>query len=544
MFSLVYFRSANASKIKATKNLNYISLLESRTTIAESTNPENTSTTVVVPADVQPECTNVPNVAVSPHSSERWGVGPFRFHFSLASFLPGRGFSERRFSIAEATLLLVMAYLSSRGLGVIRQTMFNALFGTGPEANAYYAAFRLPDTLFSLIAGGALIQAFVPVFISFEKEHGREEIWRLTSLVFNVMLVTLTGLVLIAEFVTPAFVSHWLVPGYTPSEQNLTISLTRIMLFQPLILGLGTIASAVLNSKRQFLLPAFSIAVYNFGLIGGLLVTLAFPGVGIYGPTFGVLAAAVCQVLVQLPGLVKQKFAYSFIWDLKHPGLRQVMLLLGPNILAVGIASVALIIDTAFTSYLPDKASLSAIHNAFMLFEVPVTLFGQALAQAALPRLSRVATEDNYEDFRRLLVKIVGGAILISIPAAVLLAILGKPVIQIVFQHGAFTAHSSALTALALIGYAIGLPGLVASVILMSSFYALKKAFIPLLTNIFAFAVHISLLLLLFHILPGKYIILTIPLAASGMATLEAALLCFLLLWRLGAKVARLHVTG
>jgi putative peptidoglycan lipid II flippase len=510
--------------------------------IPESTNPENAATTVASDDglhDVAPESADEPSLAevhTSRHS-EKWGRGPFRFYFSLSSFLPGRDFSKRRFSIAEAALLLVFAYLSSRGLGVIRQTIFNALFGTGPEATAFYAAFRFPDTLFHLIAGGALVQAFVPVFISFEKEHGREEIWRLTSLVFNVMLVTFTGLVLIAEFVAPAFVSHWLIPGYTPSEQNLTTSLTRIMLIQPLILGLGTVATAVLSSKRQFLLPALSIAVYNFGLIGGLLVTLALPRVGIYGPTYGVLAAAVCQVLVQLPGLVKQGFEYSFIWDLKHPGLRQVMLLLSPNILAVSIASIALIVDTAFTSYLPDKASLSAIHNANMLFELPVALFAHTLAQAALPSLSALAVEHRYPDFRRLMFKIVGGAILISIPTAVLLAILGKPVIHLIFQHGAFTRHSSALTALALIGYAIGLPGHVASQLLMRSFYALKNALIPLVTNIFAFVVRISLLFYLFHALSGKNSILAIPLAATGTTTVEAGLLCLLLLWRLGANI-------
>jgi putative peptidoglycan lipid II flippase len=509
---------------------------------SESTSSESTAITAVAPAkeqlDVQPESADVLSIEVSsPHRSEQWGIGPFRFYFSLSSFLPGRDFSERRFSIAEATLLLVLAYLSSRGLGVIRQTIFNALFGTGPEANAYYAAFRLPDTLFNLIAGGALVQAFVPVFISFEKERGRKEMWRLTSLVFNVLLVTLTGLMLIAEFVAPAFVSHLLVPGYTPSEQNLTTSLTRIMLIQPLILGLGTVATAVLSSKRQFLLPALSIAVHNFGLIGGLLVTLALPRAGIYGPTYGVLAASVCQVVVQLPGLVKQRFEYSFIWDLKHPGLRQVMLLLGPNILAIGIASIALIVDTAFTSYLPDKASLSAIHNANMLFELPVALFAQSLALAALPSLSVLAVEDRYTDFRQLMFKIVGGAILISIPTAILLAILGKPVIHLIFQHGAFSKHSSALTALALIGYAIGLPGQVASHLLMRSFYALKNALIPLVTNIFAFAVRISLLLYLFHALSGKNIILAIPLAATGTATVEAVLLCLLLLWRLGANI-------
>src|SRR5579859_7799341 len=310
----------------------------------ESISPGKTSTTAVVPENLQTETptSTAPSAEVSsPHRHDQLSVGPFRFRFSLASFRPGRDFAERRFSIAEAAFLLMMAYLASRGLGLVRQTLFNAIFGTGPEANAYYAAFRLPDTLFSLIAGGALIQAFVPVFITYEKDRGKRETWRLTSLVFNVMLVALTVLVLIGEFVAPAFVSHWLVPGYSPAVQDLTTSLTRIMLLQPLILGLGTIATAIISSKNQFLLPAFSIAVYNIGLIGGLLVTLAFPVVGIYGPTYGVLAAAACQALVQLPGLVKQKFEYSFFWDLKHVGLHQILFLLVPNILAVTIVSIA-----------------------------------------------------------------------------------------------------------------------------------------------------------------------------------------------------------
>src|SRR6266699_1233655 len=260
------------------------------------------------------------------------------FSFNLRSFLPGGDyFSLRRFSITEAALLLVMGYLASKGLGVVRQTIFNALFGTGLQANAYYAASRLPDTLFDLVAGGALTHAFIPVFLSYEKDRGQREAWRLASLVFNVLLVALTALMFVSEFIAPAFLSRLLVPGYPPAEQALTAALTRVMLIQPLILGLGTVITAILNSKRQFLLPALSIAVYNLGLIGGLLVTLAFPRIGIYGPTFGVLAGAALQVLIQLPGLVKQRVEYSFIWDLKHPGLRQVMFLLGPNVVAIGL---------------------------------------------------------------------------------------------------------------------------------------------------------------------------------------------------------------
>src|SRR6266849_5197369 len=189
--------------------------------------PQKTATTAITTVDPDLEETIFLPGEEGPLDREgQVGIGIFRFRFSLSSFRLGRGFSLRRFSIAEAALLLMMAYISSRGLGVVRQTLFNAIFGTGPEANAYYAAFRLPDTLFSLISGGALIQEFVPVFITYENDQGKRETWRLPSLVFNVMLVALTMLVLIGEFAAPAFVSHWLVPGYSPAVQDLTTSLS------------------------------------------------------------------------------------------------------------------------------------------------------------------------------------------------------------------------------------------------------------------------------------------------------------------------------
>src|SRR5947209_19493650 len=111
----------------------------------------------------------------------------------------GEYFSLLRFSIIEAAMMLIMGYLASKGLGVVRQTIFNSLFGTGMEANAYYAASRLPDTLFDLVAGGALTHAFIPVFLSYEKDRGQREGWRLASLVFNILLVTLTALLLVSE---------------------------------------------------------------------------------------------------------------------------------------------------------------------------------------------------------------------------------------------------------------------------------------------------------------------------------------------------------
>jgi putative peptidoglycan lipid II flippase len=464
-----------------------------------------------------------------------WGGRTFRF--SLRSFRPTEGFSLRRFSIVEAALLIMFALLASRGLGVIRQTIFNALFGLGPDANAYYAAFRLPDTLFNLISGGALTHAFIPVFLSYEKDKGRVEAWRLTSLVFNVMLVGLTLVVIIGEFLAPTFVTHLLVPGYPPSEQALTTQLTRVMLIHPLILGLGTIATAILNSKRQFLLPAVATAVYNVGLIGGLLVTLAVPGVGIYGPTYGVLAAAALQMAVQIPGVLKQKAQYFFFWDLRYPGLGEVMRLLGPNVLAVGLGYVALIVDTAFTSYFPDPASLAALHNAEMLQALPLALMSQAVGQALLPHLSVQAAAGRYVRVRQTAIKVMGVSVLLTIPAALILDLLGRPIIHLIFQHGAFNSHATALTSLALFGYIVGLPGITAGDLLTRTFYALKDARTPLFTNVFNLAVRYGTLLLLLRLLAPHLIILSIPLALASGATAEAVLLFVVVFLRLQKRV-------
>ncbi|HLX40530.1 MAG TPA: murein biosynthesis integral membrane protein MurJ, partial [Ktedonobacteraceae bacterium] len=451
-------------------------------------------------------------------------------------FRPG-GISLRKFSITEGVLLLVAGYLASRGLGVVRQALFNAMFGTSIQASAYYAAYRLPDTLFELIAGGALSHAFIPVFISYEKDQGRREAWRLASLVFNILLVVLTIFTLIAEFVAPVFVSHLLVPGYPPATQALTTSLTRIILIQPLILGLGTVVSAMLNGKRQFLLPAISLAVYNFGLIGGLLVALAIPSVGIYGPTVGVIFAAIFQVTVMIPGILKQGVRYAFIWNLKHPGLRQIMHLLGPNVLSLGIASITTIIDTAFISYMPDKASLAAQHNAHLLFSLPQTLVSQAIGTAALPLLAIFAMNGHYVRFRINVSKLLGGTVILSILASLFLFAFGKPLIHLLFQHGAFNKHSSAVTGTALMGYAVALPGLSLAALLVIIFYAMKDAWTPFFTNLIALGIHFALVMYFVRTLHGQHIILSIPLAGAGSGTAETVLLGTILYFRLQARV-------
>lgn len=468
-----------------------------------------------------------------------WSGRTFGFH--LRNFRLTNGLALRRFSLVEASVILMLALLTSRALGVIRQITFNAMFDPGSAAvNAYIASSRLPDTLYNLVAGGALIHAFIPVFIAYEKKHGEYEAWRLASLVFNVILVLLTLMILVSELLAPVFVTNMLVPGFAhtkPAAIPLTISMTRIMLLQPLVLGLGTIASAILNSKRQFLLPALALAVYNIGMLAGLVVAKVIPGVGIYGPVYGTIVAVGLQVLVQIPGLVKQGMRYTFTWDLHHPGLRQILLLLVPNALSLGIASFGNIVDTQFSSQLKDTVSLSALQNAEMLQALPVALIGQAIGQALLPHLAIQATAGQYVRMRQTAFKVMGMAMLLTIPALLALIASGKPLIHLLFRHGAFTQHAVDVTYLALIGYCFAIPGMATGPLFTAGFYAFKDAATPFLSNIYGFVIRWILLALFFHYMQDSMIILAVPLASVIASTTEAALLGTLLLFRLQKRL-------
>ena len=205
---------------------------------------------------------------------------------------------------------------------------------------------------------------------------------------------------------------------------------------------------------------------------------------GIYGPTVGLLVSAILQVGILIPALVKQGVRYTFLWNLKHPGLYEVLGLLVPSLIAVGIGAVGSIADTAIASNLPDKASIAAIANASMLFGLPSVLLAQALSHSLLPQLTMQATYGRYLRMSLTILKIVEGAVLLSIPTALVLCVFGKQANHLLFQHGKFTAHSSALTSMALFGYAVGLPGVTADVLLVTCFYALKDARTPLFTGI------------------------------------------------------------
>jgi len=427
----------------------------------------------------------------------------------------------REYSISEASFILMASFFLSAALGAVRQILFNAQFGVSQQANAYYAAFRLPDTLFSLIAGGALSSAMIPVLLNARQKEGEASGWRLISIVLTSLLLVFAIIVLAVEIFTPALVTRVLAPGFDAQTSGLTVTLTRIMLIPPLILLLGSVATAVLNSRNQFLLTGLSIVSHNVTLILSILALKLFPGLGIFAPTVGVIAGAILQTLILFPGLRSGGYGIGLALDLTNQRLHEVVRLLIPNGLAVGVNYAGFIVDTSYATRAVDPAGLAAIYNAFLLVGLPIALLGQAIGQAAFPRLAAQAEAENWTAMRRMLLRSLGAAIGLALPAVAALLLLGRPTIRILFEHGEFTRAAGDLTFRVLVAYAIALPAYIATEVITRGLISLRDTRTPLLTN----SGQLILRILLITLLLGTLGVVAIPAAFAISSTIEAFIL-------------------
>ena len=444
------------------------------------------------------------------------------------------GIWRRELTVSEASIVLMASFLISAALGAVRQVLFNSQFGAGADASAFYAAIRLPDAVFSLIAGGALSSAMIPVLLATTREDGSQAAGRLSSLVLNSLLAALALVVLVGEATAPGFVRHVLAPGFDAATGDRTVALTRLMLVQPLILAAGSVATAVLNSRNRFLLTGASVATHNVGLIAGILATRVHPDLGIYGPALGVLAGAAMQAVILLPALARGDFRYRPAIDFGDPRLRQTVALLIPNGLAVGVAYSGFIVDTAFASKAGQAAALPAVQNAFMLVGLPIALLGQAVGQSAFPRLAAHADAAEWDRLVRTLLRSLGAATALALPALAGLILLGRPVIRVLFEHGRFGGAAGTLTYDVLAVYAIGLPAYVGVELLARTLIALRDTRTPLLTNTFQIAGRGTLM----AVLVGSQGVVAIPIAFAVMAGAEALALGSVLALRLRSRLA------
>lgn len=392
--------------------------------------------------------------------------------------------------IARAAGLVMALFVVSRGLGLLREMVVSRQFGTGGNLDAYLAAFRVPDLLFQVVAGGALASAFIPTFATTLARYNARRAWRLSSAVINLVLILTTALSMLAVLLAPWLVRTVLAPGFDPPRQQLTSHLMRLMLVTPAVFGLSGVAMGILNARQHFLLPALAPILYNVGIIAGAIFLA--PAMGVQGLAWGVVAGALAHLVVQLPGLVALGMRYTATLGLRDPGVREVGRLMLPRVLGLAAVQLNFLVNTILASGLP-AGSLAALNYAWLLMLLPQGVFAQAVATAAFPTFSAQVAQGQLTGMRSTLAATLRAVLYLAVPAAVGLIVLRVVVVQLIFQRGAFTEASTQLVALALAFYALGLPAHSVVEIAVRAFYAMHDTKTPVAVGLAAMGLNVVL---------------------------------------------------
>ncbi len=405
------------------------------------------------------------------------------------SLPPGSQSANRQ--IARAASLVTTALVLSNLTGLLRSILVANAFGTTDAMEAFNAANRISETLFNLVAGGALGSAFIPTFISLLAKEKRQDAWRLASSIFNLILIITILLAGLAAIFAPQLVRYVLAPGFAadPVKEALTISLTRLMLPSVVLFSLSGLVMGILNSRQRFFIPALTPAMYQLGMIFGVVVLS--PKMGINGLAWGVLIGAAGHLILQLPLLFKQNGSYSPTLGLTSPDVREVASLMGPRLLGVAVVQLNLWINVRLASMQPD-GSVTAIQMAFALMLMPQAVIAQSIATAALPTFSAQVAKNKLSEMRNSLAASMRGILLLSVPASLGLILLREPIITLIYERGEFTTVSTRLVAWALLWYSAGLVGHALVEILARSFYALHDTKTPVLVGIGAMSLNVA----------------------------------------------------
>ena len=394
-----------------------------------------------------------------------------------------------------------LAVAMSRVTGLVRERVMAQLFGAGLANDAFQIAFRIPNLTRDLFAEGALSSAFVPIFTEYLTQKGKKEAAHLANLVGTALCLIVGSLCVLGVLFSPALVTLF-AKGYTavPGKFELAVTLTRIMFPFLLLVALAAQAMGVLNACNQFGVPAMASTFFNIGsLVFGLTLGKVFgPRLGISaieGMAYGVVLGGALQLLWQVPALWKEGFAFWPKFDWSHPGLRRIFILMGPAILGNAAVQINVMVNSNFATSIMDPVRghdgpVSWLGYAFRFMQLPLGLFGVAIASATLPAISRSAASNNMEEFRRTLSRSLGMVFLLTVPSSVGLAVLGQSIVGAIYQVGKFQQYDTQQTALALACYAIGLAGYSAVKILNPAFYALNDARTPMIISFVSIVVN------------------------------------------------------
>jgi len=445
--------------------------------------------------------------------------------------------SETGRHLARAGLIVTGAYLASRLLGWFRLVVFGAIFGASSSLDAYFAAFRIPDALFQLVAAGALGAALIPVLAALFAEGKDDAAWRVVSNLIDLMLVGLLVLTVVLEIAAP-WIVPLITPGFDPAETELTIQLTRLMLLSPIFLALGAIVGSALNARNRFAAAAWAPLLYNVAIIAAAL--LFSRAMGVTALAVGVVVGAALSLGVQIRPLMGAGLRFHWRIRLPDPPTHRVLLLALPRALGLGATQITFLVNTTLASALGTGAIVD-YNIAFTVLQIPIGVIGVPLGIVLLPSLSRAHALGEGREFGRLVVRALRLLLYVMLFVTTVTMVLRTEIVTLLFNYGHFDTQAVDETAQTLLYFMIGLAADSLVVVLARAFYAGQETRIPVAAAIVAVVVNVTVSL-------GTVGWLGLRGLALGIAVgawVEAVLLVFILARRTsGLRVRSLTAAG
>ncbi|MBU1034642.1 murein biosynthesis integral membrane protein MurJ [Patescibacteria group bacterium] len=395
--------------------------------------------------------------------------------------------------LTTAAFIVGGASMASRVIGVLRDRVLASSFGAGDVLDVYYAAFRLPDLLYTLLILGALSAGFIPVFAEYLETKGEGEAWRLAERVLSVigatMLIVCSALVIFAPLLVPA-----MLPGFGGEKLEAAIKLTRVMALSPFFLGLSAVMGGILQATRRFMAFALAPVFYNFGIIFGALVLA--PVMGVTGLAWGVVLGAFLHLITQSSVALRLGLRRIPAPSLRTEGVRRILFLMAPRTAGLAVSQVNMVILLSLASALP-VGSIAVFNLANNLQSFPVGIFGIAFSVAAFPSLARAAGAGRNEEFRDILNSAARKVVFLLLPSTVIFILLRAQIVRLVLGTGVFDWNDTIRTANILGIFAVSMIFQALAPLVARAFYALQDTWTPLVAGVLSEAFNLTLAILL-----------------------------------------------
>jgi len=438
--------------------------------------------------------------------------------------IPVHTFAPARRGIVRAASIISAGNVSSRILGLVRETVIAYLFGATGAVSAFRVAATVPTMIFDMLIGGMLSSALVPVFSEYATKKDRTDLWRLVSAMLSVAAIVLGVLLFLVALFAPQ-VAWLLGGGFDPALLAMTTRMIRILAPSIVFFGFSGVITGLLYTLHRFRYPAFGAAIYNLGIV--LAAILFQHNLGIESLAYGVLLGSLLQLLILLPDLRDVSLYLNLA--LSHPGLRRILRLYIPIAVGLIVSEFGVIIDRNLASHTGPQ-SIAWMNYATTLIHFPLGLVSAAISLAVLPSLSQLSATNNLDSFKSTLATGLRLVIVLIIPATVGLFVLSQMVVTLIFQHGDFGLADTVQTTRALQVYLLGLSFAAVDQPLIFAFYARQDTWTPALVGMVSVLAYLGVALSLV----GRWGMMALVFANSVQLTTHAFIMMALLRRNLG----------